>query len=151
MPRGMDPAVVRQYAASLSAGVVLRCEQPVAEKIKRHVLIAATAQRSIAFLINSNISQFLRGKPELLRRQVLMTQAEHPFMQHDSFIACHDTVRLDTIDQLAAGMQRKTIQRLGYVDLAVCELILKASQGSPLIAPRDQELISSVFRYKLRK
>jgi hypothetical protein len=147
----MDPAALRQYAGALRAGVVLRLHQPIAEKIKRHVLIAATGERSLAFIINSKPSPFIQRQPDLLRRQVLMTKADHSFMQHDSYIACHDIVRLDPIDRLAVGIANRTVERLGYIEQAVCELICVASEGSRLISPRDQKLIAAVFAYKSRK
>jgi hypothetical protein len=147
----MDPAALRQYAGTLRAGVVLRMHQPIAEKIKRHVLIAASGDRSLAFIINSNPSPFLQRQPYLLRRQVLMSKAEHPFMQHDSYIACHDTVRLDPIDALAAGLVGGSVRRLGFIRDDLWESICVASAGSRLISPRDQKLIAAVFAYKARK
>jgi hypothetical protein len=36
-----DPSQLRQFVAQLKAGTVVRLYQPVAEKMKRHVLIAA--------------------------------------------------------------------------------------------------------------
>lgn len=151
MTRRMDPATLRQYAGTLRAGLVLSLYQPIAQKTKYHVLIAASVDRSLAFIINSSPSPFIQRQPDLLRRQVVMTKADHPFMRHDSYIACHDTVRLDPMDTLASGIGNGTIKRLGFIQDAVWELICVASEGSRLISPRDQKLIASVLAYKARK
>jgi hypothetical protein len=145
MPRAPDPAALRAHALTLRAGVVLRRYDPVAEKTKRLVLIVATPERSLAFFINTQPSQFIRAQPDLLRRQVLMPQSLHPFMQHDSYIACHDTVSIGTIGQLAAGLSDRSVQRLGTVHESLHEMIGIATAGSKLIAQRDHELIERAF------
>src|ERR1017187_9394914 len=114
-----DPAALRQHAATLRAGVVLRLYQPIADKPKRHVLIAVSADRSLAFLINTTPSLFIQRQPDFLHRQVLMRQSDHPFMRHDSYIACHDTVRLAPINELAAGLCDGSVERLGYVQASL--------------------------------
>ena len=148
MPRSPDPAALRAHTLSLRAGVVLRRYEPVAEKVKRLVLIAATAERSLAFFINTRPSPFIRSNPELLRRQVLMAQSLHRFMQHDSHIACHDTVSIGTVSQLAAGLCDGSIMRLGAVHQTLFQLIGIAASGSKLIATRDHELIERAFPFQ---
>jgi hypothetical protein len=145
MPRRPDPAALRAYALTLRAGVVLRRYDHVAEKTKRLVLIVASPERSLAFFINTHPSQFIRAQPDLLRRQVLMPQSLHPFMQHDSHIACHDTVTIGTIGQLAAGLHDRSIERLGTIHESLHELIGIAAAGSKTIAQRDHELIGRAF------
>jgi hypothetical protein len=139
------PATLRQYAATLRAGAVLRLYQPVAEKIKRHVLISASADRTLAFLINTQPSPFIRRQAELLHRQVLTAKSTHQFMQHDSYIACHDTVSLVLFYQLAAGLHVGSIERLGAVEISLFTQIATAANGSRLIALRDAELIKAAF------
>jgi hypothetical protein len=145
MARKPDPAELRKQALTLRAGVVLRVYQPIAEKTKRHVLIAATPERSLAFLINTAPSPFIQRQPELLRRQVLMERSIHTFMHHDSYIGCHDTVRLDPIGELARGLCEGSVERLGYVHKSIHELIGIAAAGSKLISVRDSLLIATAF------
>jgi hypothetical protein len=145
MPRRPDPAALRAHALTLRAGAVLRRYDHVAEKTKRLVLIAASAERSLAFFINTQPSPFICAQPELLRRQVQMPRSLHPFMQHDSHIACHDTVSIGTIGQLAAGLCDGSVERLGTVHESLHELIGIAAAGSKLIAQRDHELIVQAF------
>jgi hypothetical protein len=151
MTRGTDPAELRHQAAKLRAGVVLRLYQPIAEKIKLHVLIAASADRSLGFIINTRPSPFVASNADFMRRQVPLTKADHRFLHHDSFIACHDTVRLDPTNVLAKGLCDGTATLLGYIERDVCELICEAVEGSKLISQRDQKTVASVFAYRLRK
>jgi hypothetical protein len=147
MPRRPDPAELRAHALTLRAGVVLRRYDHVAEKTKRLVLILANAERSLAFFINSQPSAFIRAQPELLRRQVPMPQSMHPFMHHDSHIACHDTVNVGTFAQLVAGLCDGSVERLGTVHASLHELIGIAAARSKLIAQRDQDLIAQAFPF----
>jgi hypothetical protein len=145
MTRRPDPAALRAHALTLRAGVVLRRYDHVAEKTKRLVLIVATAERSLAFYINTQPSRFICAQADLLRRQVLMPQSLHPFMQHDSHIACHDTVSVGAMSQLVTGLCDGSVERLGAVHESLPELIGIAAAGSKLIAQRDHELIERAF------
>jgi hypothetical protein len=84
----------------------------------------------VAFLINTTPSPFIQRQPELLRRQVLMPKSTHPFMHHDSYIGCHDTVRLDPIGELAMGLCDGSVERLGNLDASLYALISVAATGS---------------------
>src|SRR6185437_2009190 len=115
MQRRSDPSRLRQFAGALRAGSILHMYQPVACKNKFHVLIASMDDRSLGFIINSRPSPMIQRQPDLLRRQVLMPKSAHPFMAHDSFIACHDTVLLPTRDELIQGLVDRTVDHVGYV------------------------------------
>jgi hypothetical protein len=145
VPSRIDPAQLRQIISQLKPGVVLRMYQPVAEKFKRHILIATAADRSIGFMINTTPGPFIAARPELLKRQVSMPLADHGFMHHDSSIACHDTVRLPAARDLAVGVWAQEIEILGILSPGVVRQIANAAKGSPLIADRDLELIVASF------
>lgn len=145
-PPRPDPAQSRQLLTQLRPGCVLRMYQPLAEKVKRHVLIAAMADRSIAFLINTRPSILIERRQEFLRRQLLMPLNEHPFMSHDSYIACHDTVRLPAAKELVEQLHARRIEILGYISRGVVAKIASMSAGSPVIAERDLQLIATNFR-----
>jgi hypothetical protein len=137
----LDPAALLQYRSRLNPGAVLRLYSGVAEKTKRHVLIFANSDRALAFLINSTPSALVRSKPDWLKRQVLMPQETHRFMDHDSHIACHDTVALPKFATLAEGLANGHVEHLGDVDRALHPRIVAATAGSNLIAARDINLI----------
>jgi hypothetical protein len=124
---------------------VLRGYQRIAGKDKRHVLIFSDADRSLAFLINSRPSPFVQKDPEFARRQVPMPLRDHPFMAWDSYIACHDTVRLPPFPELVAGIEAGEFVRLGTVDRRLFPVIVTAAEGCRLISRRDAAAIRSSF------
>jgi hypothetical protein len=140
-----DPATFRQFAAALRPGSILHLYQAIVGKPKFHVLIAASAERSLGFVINTRPSPFIQRRPELMRRQVPMPLATHPFMHHDSFIACDDTVKLPTRDELIAGLCDRNINQVGNVHQTLFGSIALAAAGSATIAGRDADLISGAF------
>lgn len=145
MPSRFDPATARQFVAALRPGAVLHLLQPFIGKHKFHVLISATVERSIGFLINTLPSPFVQNRPDLLRRHLLMPVSTHPFMRHDSFIACDDTVKLPARDQLIAGLCDRTIEQVGYVSRTLFPAMVAAAEGSRMIATRDAELLRQAF------
>jgi len=124
---------------------VLHLHQPLAGKQKFHVLIAAAPERSLGFIINSRPSPFIQRRPELLCRQVAMLSAVHPFMQHDSVIACHEAVRLPPRDELIDRLIEGSAEHIGHVHQTLFGLIAQAAAGSSTIAERDATLIVRAF------
>lgn len=145
MSARIDPAELRQVALRLKPGVILRMYQPIAEKVKRHILIAAAADRSLAFIINTRPSPFVAARPEWMMRQLIMPRAEHMFMQHDSYIACHDTVGLPAAAELARLVCTGEGEILGTLSQKLMGSIVSAAAGSSLIADRDMRLIVAGF------
>jgi hypothetical protein len=145
MGRRCDPSELRQFAAALRPGAVLHLYSHLAGKPKYHALISAADERSLAFIINTRPSQLIERQPDLLRRQVLMQLSAHPFMGHDSYIACHDTVALPTRSELIDGLLQRAIDHVGRLDAGVYAHIAAAAQRSALIAERDSALITAAF------
>jgi hypothetical protein len=145
MGSSVDPATLRQFAASLKPGSVLHLYSPVAGKSKFHVIINVSADRSVALLINSRPSPFIQRQQHLLCRQVPLPQATHPFLEHDSVIACHDTVALPAQDRLIDGFIRSIVTYIGHVQRGIFPAISRAAADSPLISGRDAPLIARAF------
>jgi hypothetical protein len=145
MPPRPDQAALRQHMMSLRAGAVLHLYQPLAGKEKFHVLIAALGDRSLGFLINTRPSPFIERQADRLRRHLLMPKALHGFLEHDSYIACDDTVKLPCARDLAEGLCTDRIQRVGIVHASLHSQIRVAAEGSDTIATRDAELIARAF------
>lgn len=145
MGRRPDPSTLRQFAGALRPGAVLHLYQHVASKDKFHVLIAAMDDRSLGFIINSRPSAWAQKRPDVLRRQILMAHADHPFMSHDSHIACDDAILLPSREDLIDGLVNRAVDHVGHVALSLYPQIIAAAHGSSLIAPRDTDLIVSAF------
>lgn len=63
-------------------------------------------------VINSEISQFIRNRPALLRCQVVMRGAQHAFMDHDSHIDC-SRIRSFLTDEIVADLMSRPEWILG--------------------------------------
>jgi hypothetical protein len=74
-----------------------------------------------------------------------MTKELHPFLHHDSYIACDDTVKLPPSSELVEGLCNGGIKLTGTIHASVHQVIGMAADGSKLIAPRDSELIARAF------
>jgi hypothetical protein len=150
----VDPAALRQIAAQLQAGVVLRLHSPIAEKPKRHVMIYADANRSLAFMINTKPPPFIAKNPDRLARQVLMPQCLHKFMQHDSHItgddvlgiACRKDGLTGTMQDLIQAVADGRVEILGNLHRSLFGLVAAAADGSRHIANRDAVLIAAAFK-----
>jgi hypothetical protein len=141
----LDPAALQQFQSKLQPGSVLRLHSGVAGKTKRHVLIFANAERSLAFFINSRPSDLVLSRADWAQRQIVLPLATHSFMSTDSVIACHDTVALGSFAELAAGLAAKRVEYLGAIDKTLYAAIAAAAAHSKLIADRDHRLIAATF------
>lgn len=54
------------------------------------------------FVVNSQIPKFIKKNADLLRCQVLLDAANHTFRRYDSYVACHEVLRLAREDVYAA-------------------------------------------------
>jgi hypothetical protein len=144
-----DPAMLRQFAAPLLPGAVIHCFQPIANKLKFHVLISAKDERSIGFLINTQPSPFIQRRPERMQRHVPLLLQHHPFMDHDSFVACDETVKLPGRAELLDRLCNREIEYSGSTARDLFGPIALAAAGSPLISSRDAALIAAAFTRQL--
>lgn len=92
---------------SLKPGCVLRLEVrfPQVTKPKFLVLVANDDPDYLTFIINSEISNFIQNRPAMMQCQVAIDAESHPFLTHNSHIACHETLALkreDVIKELIA-------------------------------------------------
>ncbi len=121
------------------------CRLRAAGKTKLHILIAAAEDRSLAFFINTRPAPFVARDPDLAARQVFISKQLHPFLAHDSCIACEDAARLPSRRELASKIVDGDIKVLGHLHRSLYPQVMAATAGSPLIAERDAALIVVAF------
>ena len=78
--------------SALKPGCVIKLliKFPQITKHKYMVLVADDDPEYLTFIINSEINPFISNKPNLLQCQVAIDAISHPFLDHDSHIACHE-------------------------------------------------------------
>lgn len=112
MPLGnaFPPGQLRSYVEKqLVPGTVLRINFKFPDRIKLKfvLLIAEEDPDCWTFIINSEINPFIQNRPHLLRCQVAIDAASHPFLDHDSHLACHELKRMrreDVIRELVGDL-----------------------------------------------
>lgn len=69
---------------------------------KRFVVLSVSAD-TMTCVVNSQISNFIKNRPNMLCSQVLMEQSDHPYMSWDSHVDCSQVKTYKTtvlVDQL---------------------------------------------------
>lgn len=92
---------------ALKPGCVIKLvvKFPTVTKPKFLVLVATDDPEYLTFIVNSEINPFISNRPHLSQCQVSIDAANHPFLDYDSHIACHETLpmrREDVIQALVA-------------------------------------------------
>lgn len=74
----------------LKAGMFIHfhCRTTRPQKAKLALVVAVEPQCAIALLINSEPSEFILSKPDLLNQQLQLFLDEWCFLQHDSWLDC---------------------------------------------------------------
>lgn len=109
------PTAAREAATiqRLSPGAVLYLEVTFPEdgrvKEKYLVIVASVEPDVLALVINTEINQFVATHPELNRCQLVIDQAQHTFLDYDSYLACHKALsipRAQVVSDLVSDMSR---------------------------------------------
>lgn len=92
---------------ALKPGCVIRLvvKLSTVTKPKFLVLVGTDDPEYLTFIINSEINPFVLNRPHLSKCQVSIDAASHAFLDHDSHVACHETLpirREDVIQVLVA-------------------------------------------------
>ena len=62
----------------------------------KFLLVAHVGIETMGLVINSVINNFKQSRPHLRECQVVIDQASHPFLEHDSFVDCSQSHYEDT-------------------------------------------------------
>lgn len=89
---------------ALKPGCVIRLVVKFATitKPKFLVLVATDDPEYLTFIVNSEINPFILNRPHLSQCQVSIDAATHDFLDHDSHVACHETLPIRREDVIKA-------------------------------------------------
>lgn len=89
---------------ALKPGCVVRLEIKFTTitKPKFLVLVATDDPEYLTFIVNSEINPFIQNRSSLLQCQVSIDAAGHNFLDHDSHVACHETLPIRREDVIKA-------------------------------------------------
>ncbi|MNC17075.1 hypothetical protein D3C75_649400 [compost metagenome] len=139
------PDGIRQQAvdATLAPGCVIYWHCNFTTPPKQKFLVVVCCEPSfLVLIINSEINQFIQSKPHLLNCQVPISQAEHAFLNWDSFVNCieaHKSITLNDVkDAVIADFSHVSRGRLSEGCIAD---VIKAVEQSPTMPRREKEWI----------
>lgn len=124
-----------QFQRQLTTGAVIKLAEKMDDgKVQeKRFVVLMVAERTFCCVINSKINPFIQNKPALLKCQVLMPVADHPFMSWDSHIDCVNTKAYGT-GHVLDEMIRKTGAMLGRITPALRDEIVSALKYSPALS-----------------
>lgn len=147
-----NPAFIEaQVEQRLRPGAVIymNCPFTTPEKNK-YLLVAACEPDFLVLVINSEINQFIQRNPELLVCQVDVPQADHPFLDHDSFVNCVEThAAFNMNDVKAQIVANYTHHFRGRLQDYCIRNVIAAVEEAPTMEPRMIQAITAALNAQL--
>ncbi|NHZ78026.1 hypothetical protein F2P44_01765 [Massilia sp. CCM 8695] len=118
---------LKQIEQCLVPGAVLSLQVvfPEVTKNKFLVLVASPDENCLHFVVNSETNPYIKARAHLNVCQVKLDAASHPFLDHDSQVACHEVLPIPKNDIVAALMNDVSRYR-GRISLAAKDDIVAA-------------------------
>lgn len=120
--------------------ICLKVAFPQGTKLK-YLVVAHVEHESCTFIINSRIRPFIKARQSLSVCQVSIDAARHKFLKRDSYISCHEILRLPTekvISELVADMEKIK----GRLHKEVATEVIAAVKRAPTLSPVEQSQIA---------
>lgn len=142
-----DPAMRRaSMERQLVPGCVVYLEVAFPQVTKPKFLVYVGSDGDeLLFVINSEVSALVHRDADALRCQVRIDQASHPFLRHDSHVACQEVLRFsrgDIVDELV----KDTTRLKGEVSGDVREQIVAAVKAATMLDVRVQRVILAAIQ-----
>ena len=99
----------------------------------------------LGFFINSGINPYIQKRPRMLEAQVRVTKADHPFLDHDSWLDCTE-VHTFTRTYLEREIRTNPEADCGDIAAAVEREMLGVIVRSHTLAGDHVSWITSAFR-----
>ncbi len=103
----------------------------------KFLVVASVDEECCTFVVNSRVHPFIEARPQLSVCQVRIDAVRHDFLRRDSWIACHEVLKLRTdsvISELVADISRLR----GSVHPDVLDEIAAAVKRAPTLSPAAQ-------------
>lgn len=120
--------------------IYLTVRFPQGERSK-YLVVAKVDDDCTTFIINTRINDFLLARPELSICQVAIDSASHSFLDHDSFIACHESWSFRT-DEVLKELTADVSRIHGHLSKTTAEHVIAAVKRSPMLTLAQQVAIS---------
>lgn len=103
---------------------------------EKRFVVAHVDEHTVCCVINTAIGPFLQARPALLKCQVTMAVAAHPFMSHDSSVDCSRTRSFATAEVIKELMGEPSWV-LGQIAPDLRQEIIGALKFAPTLSPNE--------------
>ena len=114
------------------------------DRKNKFLVVAYVDAECCTFVINSRVHPFIEARPDLSVCQVKLDAARHDFLRRNSWIACHEVLKLRTeavISELVSDMSRLR----GTVHKDVLDEIAAAVKRAPTLSAAEQTLLAEAL------
>jgi len=147
-PKGFENAFAANRELKVSDVLYLHCDFTTPPKNK--YLLVCCCDPLLVLLINSEISEFIQARPHLLQSQVDVAQADHNFLEWDSFINCieaHQAFNLEVVKEQITQDYRETLR--GEIAEYCMREVYRAVSASQTMARRHKaSILVAMDRYQ---
>jgi hypothetical protein len=132
----------QQIARQLKAGAVVKLIKRMDDGAlhEKRFVVVHVDEYTVTCIINSNISAFLKNKPDMLRCQVAMHVASDPFMSHNSYIDC-SRMRTYATTEVVNELVQKTDWILGNITTTLRDEMTAAIKFAPTLSSAEAAAI----------
>ena len=114
------------------------------DRKNKFLVVASVDAECCTFVVNSRVHRFIEARPDLSVCQVKVDAARHDFLRRDSWIACHEVLKLRTdavISELVADMSRLK----GRIHRDVLDEIAAAVKRAPTLSATEQTALAEAL------
>lgn len=114
------------------------CRTTRPPKSKFALVVAVEAQCALALLINSEPSEFILSKADLLNQQLQLSAEEWSFLRYDSWLDCSSAHVFD-------GRDIETVRYLADASAALRDQVARIVQTSRTLNRRSKAAVALAF------
>lgn len=147
-PQGFETAFAANRELKVSDVLYLHCDFTTPPKNK--FLVVCCCDPLLVLVINSKISAFIQSRVELLDCQVDVAQADHNFLEWDSFINCieaHQAFDLEVVKEQISQNYRD-ILRGEIADYCMREVYQAVSRSETMVKKHKRLILASLDTYQ---
>ncbi len=116
------------------------------DRKNKFLLVASVDAECCTFVVNSRVHPFIEARSDLSVCQVKVDAARHDFLRRDSWIACHEVLKLRT-DAVIADLVADMSKLKGRIHRDVLNEIAAAVKRAPTLSVAEQtRLVESLQR-----
>ena len=116
------------------------------DRKNKYLVVASVDAECCTFVVNSRVHPFIEARAELSVCQVKVDAARHEFLRRDSWIVCHEVLKLRT-DAVIAELVADMGKLKGRIHRDVLNEIAAAVKRAPTLSPAEQiRLVESLQR-----